>query len=80
MMRNSIDGPNIASPSAAHGNANMRIKESERAVSAQDEIRFEEHNFDDMKYKIGKSTKEMVGKILKAAGNGNDSKLNSLLD
>ena len=42
-----------------------------------------DHNFDDLKYKIGKGTKEMVNKIFKAAANSNNDnqkELNSLLD
>ena len=39
-----------------------------------------DHNFDDLKYKIGKGTKEMVNKIFKAAHNDNEKELNSLLD
>ena len=39
-----------------------------------------DHNFDDLKYKIGKGTKEMVNKIFKAAHTDNARELESLLD
>ena len=39
-----------------------------------------DHNFDDLKYKIGKGTKDMVNKIFKAAHDDNARELESLLD
>lgn len=39
-----------------------------------------DHNFDDLKYKIGKGTKDMVNKIFKAAHDDNSRELESLLD
>ena len=39
-----------------------------------------DHNFDSLKYKIGKGTKDMVNKIFKAAHDDNARELESLLD
>ena len=48
-------------------------------VDKQKELEMD-HNFDDLKYKIGKGTKDMVNKIFKAAHNDNAKELESLLD
>ena len=61
MRKDSHDGPNFDSPTAFQS-----------GKTSVEQIRLEEHVFDDMKYKISRSTKDMVGQILKAAENQDD--------
>ena len=45
-----------------------------------EDVKYMETKYEDIRYNVGRNTKEMVSKILKAAEDGDDSQLNSLLD
>ena len=74
-------GPNIGSPSNIDASNCMRIEGAagEVSYSAADLLE-QERGFENIKYDIGKNTKEMVNKIFKAASSNNQSELNLLLD
>ena len=45
-----------------------------------DDQKYMDTNYDNTRYNVGRNTKEMVSKILKAAEDGDDNVLNTLLD
>ena len=62
-------GPNIGSPSNADASNYMKI---EGAGDASYSVDLEqERGFENIKYDIGKNTKDMVNKIFKAASSNN---------
>ena len=61
--------PNIASPSNMAGNNYMKIEGAGEISHSADMQK--EHDFDNIKYDIGRNTKEMVNKIFKAASSNN---------
>ena len=59
-------------------NNHMKIEGAGDINHSADMIK--DHEFDSVKYDIGRNTKEMVDKIFKAAASKNEKELNTLLD